>query len=113
MPSQKSKHLAPLRGLFRRVEIWILVLFFFFNLFIYSSVLSWLQRSGSLLRLLGLVAAAHGLQRAGSIAEVRELGCPTACGILVPRTGIKPACLALEGGFLTPGAPGKSLDPLC
>ena len=88
-------------------------LFFFFNLFIYSSVLSCLQCSGSLLQLSGSVAAARGLQRAGSVAEVRELGWPTACGILVPRTGIKPARLALEGGFLTTGAPGKSLDPLC
>ena len=31
-----------------------------------------------------------------------------ACGILVPRSGIKPASPALEGRFLTTGPPGKS-----
>ena len=33
-----------------------------------------------------------------------------ACGILVPRPGIEPASSALEGGFLTTGPPGKSLQ---
>ena len=32
--------------------------------------------------------------------------------ILVPRPGIKPTSPALEGGFLTPGPPGKSQGPL-
>ena len=32
----------------------------------------------------------------------------TACRILVPRSGIKPATPALEGRFLTTGPPGKS-----
>ena len=40
------------------------------------------------------------------------LSCPAACGILVPRTGIKPMPPALEGGFFTTGPPGKSLRPL-
>ena len=31
-------------------------------------------------------------------------------GILVPRPGIKPTSPALEGGFLTLGPPGKSLE---
>ena len=31
-----------------------------------------------------------------------------ACGILVPRPGLKLASSALEGGFLTTGSPGKS-----
>ena len=35
-----------------------------------------------------------------------------ACGILVPRPGIKPTFPALEGGFFTPGPPGKSLEHL-
>ena len=35
-----------------------------------------------------------------------------ACGILVPRAGIKLASPALEGGFLTTGPPGKSLEPV-
>ena len=33
---------------------------------------------------------------------------PEARGVLAPRTGIKPACPALEGEVLTPGLPGKS-----
>ena len=37
------------------------------------------------------------------------LSCPMACRILVPRTGIKPTVLALQGRFLTTGPPGKSL----
>ena len=35
-----------------------------------------------------------------------------ACGILIPEPGIKPTTLALEGGFLTTGPPGKSLSVL-
>ena len=38
-----------------------------------------------------------------------RLSCPMACGILVPGPGIKPLTLALAGGFLTTGPPGKSL----
>ena len=34
---------------------------------------------------------------------------PLACGILVPRPGVKPESPALEYGFLTTGPPGKSL----
>ena len=41
---------------------------------------------------------------------VRRLNCFTACGVLVPRPGIKPVSPALQGGFLTPGPPGKSLE---
>ena len=37
------------------------------------------------------------------------LSCPVAWGILVPRPGIEPVSLALEGGFLATGSPGKSL----
>ena len=33
-----------------------------------------------------------------------------ACGILLPRLGIEPVSPALEGGFLTIGPPGESLD---
>ena len=33
-----------------------------------------------------------------------------ACGILVPRSGIKPMSPALQSGFLTPGPAGKSLE---
>ena len=43
-----------------------------------------------------------------SLFAVCRLGCPVACGILVPRPGIEPASPALEDGFLTAGPPGKS-----
>ena len=64
-----------------------------------------------------LFVAAHGLlfscgtqapEHMGSVVAARGLSCPAACGILVPRPGIKPASPALEGGFLTTGPPGKS-----
>ena len=35
---------------------------------------------------------------------------PLVCGVLVPPSGIKPATLELEGGFLTTGPPGKAPD---
>ena len=35
-----------------------------------------------------------------------RLSCSTACGILVPRTGIKPETFSLEGGLLNPGLSG-------
>ena len=35
---------------------------------------------------------------------------PQACGILVPRPGIKPTAPTLEGEVLTTGHPGKSQD---
>ena len=36
------------------------------------------------------------------------LSCSTECGILVPRPGIEPTSLALQGRFLTTDPPGKS-----
>ena len=47
-------------------------------------------------------------------ASVKACGpsCPAAYGIRGPRPGIEPASLALEGGFLTTGPPGKSLPTL-
>ena len=47
-------------------------------------------------------------ERVGLVAVVCRLGCSVACGVLVPRPGIKPTSLALEGGFLTTGPPGES-----
>ena len=47
---------------------------------------------------------------AGSAAAKRGLSCPMACGILVPQPGIKPTFSAVEGGYLTTGPPGKSLN---
>ena len=51
----------------------------------------------------------RGLQRAqASLAGAHGLSYSGACGILVPRPGIKPVSPALQGGFLTTGPPGKS-----
>jgi len=51
----------------------------------------------------------HGLQSAqASLAGAHGLSYSGACGILVPRPGIKPVSPALQGGFLTTGPPGKS-----
>ena len=46
----------------------------------------------------------------GSVAVAHGLSCPTAGGILVPRSGIEPVSPTLAGGFLTNGPPGKSLS---
>ena len=43
-----------------------------------------------------------------TLFAVHGLNCSSACGILVPLPGIKPACSALQGRFLTTGPPGKS-----
>ena len=45
-----------------------------------------------------------------SEVNIGGLSCSEACGILVPRPGIKPAPLELQGEFLTPGPPRKSPD---
>ena len=49
------------------------------------------------------------LENVCSVVAVHGLHCPTACGILVPQSGIKPISPALEGRFLTTGPPRKSL----
>ena len=36
------------------------------------------------------------------------VSCGKSCGILVHQPGTEPASLALQGGFLTTGPPGKS-----
>ena len=50
---------------------------------------------------------ALSLRRENSVVVVRGLSCPTACGILVPQPGIKPASPALEGRFLPLGYQGN------
>ena len=50
------------------------------------------------------------LQHMGSLVVACRLRSPTACGILVPRPGIKPASPTLESGFLTIGRLGKALE---
>ena len=49
------------------------------------------------------------LQYTSSLVVVCGLSSSMACGILVPRPGIKPTSPALQGGFLTSGPPGKAL----
>ena len=51
---------------------------------------------------------ALSLRRARPVVVAHRLSCPVACGILVPRPGIKPTSLSLEGGLFTTGLPGKS-----
>ena len=41
------------------------------------------------------------------LAVAHGLSCSAACGILVPRPGIEPASLALQGRFLTAVPPGQ------
>ena len=100
-------------------------LYLFIYLFIFGCVGSQLQHAGSSLRLWLLCSCgaqtpehmssvvcgrwALQLRCAGSVVAARGLSCPTACGILVPRSGIEPASPALGGGLFTTGPPGKSL----
>ena len=44
----------------------------------------------------------------GLVVAVCRLSCFSACGILVPRPGIRPASSTLQGRFLSSGPPGKS-----
>ena len=50
------------------------------------------------------------LQCTSSVAMVHGLSCTPAGGILVHPRGIEAMSPALQGGFLTTGAPGKSLE---
>ena len=68
---------------------------FFFLISIY-----FFGRAGSLLWRMGPLVVADGLS------------CPTACGILVPRSRIEPTSPALRGEFLNTGPLGKSQDSL-
>ena len=85
----------------------------FFNIYLFfGCVGSSLRHTGSFVAVCGLLSSC-GLQapeRVGSVVVVRGLSCPMACGILVPRPGIKPVSPALQEGFLTTGPPGKSQD---
>ena len=67
--------------------------------------LMWLSSSSS-------STLCQGLPRwhTGSVVMTPRLGCPTASGISVPQSGIKPTSPAMEGRFLTTGPPEKSLS---
>ena len=45
-----------------------------------------------------------------SLVVKHGLSFPVACGLLVPTPGMEPASPAVEGGLLTTGQPGKSLE---
>ena len=62
----------------------------------------------------GSVLVVHRLSSCGwgSLVAAHELSCSMACGMLVLQLGIKPASLALQGGFLSTRSPGKS-HPAC
>ena len=71
------------------------------------SFISWLHR---------VLVAVHGIFHCGtqtlqlcSVVVVCGFSCPSTCGVLVPRPGIKPVFPAWQGRFLTTGPPGKSL----
>ena len=54
----------------------------------------------------------HGLSNCGAWAQKfwpAGLCCCEACGILVPRSGIKPVSPVLQGRFLSTGLPGGVL----
>ena len=51
---------------------------------------------------------AQALEHMGSVVVAHGLNCPTACGILVPRSGMEHTSPTLEGRFLTTGPPRKS-----
>ena len=71
--------------------------FFFFNIYLFGCV-------GSQLWLVGF-----SLCQAWSFIVANRLSsCSAACGILLPRPGIKPVSPVSQGRFLTTGPPGKS-----
>ena len=53
---------------------------------------------------------AWALEHVGSVVVARHLSFSMAYETLVSEPGIEPASPALQGGFLTTGPPGKSLD---
>ena len=78
-PPGSSVHKIPWERILEWVAVAFSNTFFFFNLFTYFI---YLATSGA--------------------------SCGKACGILGPQPGTEPASLALQGGFLTTGPPGKS-----
>ena len=75
-----------------------LLLMFKCLLFVYLFILGCLSRAGFLL-----------WHACFSLVVVRGLSCPTACGILVLRSGIEPTPPASESRFSTTGPRGKFL----
>ena len=110
---------------------------FFLNIYLFGCIGSYLRQAGSLLRRVGFSLVvecglflfssrgarapecmgsgvygtwALSLRSTSSVVMARGLSYPAACGIPVPRPEIEPVSPALEGGFITTGPPGKSLN---
>ena len=75
-----------------------------------TSVLPFFVRGGGLCLMLFQVFIAAWASLL--IVVTHQLSCPMACRILVPWLGMEPMFPGLEGGFLTTGPPGKSLEVL-
>ena len=94
--------------------------FFFCLTFIYflfwGCIGSWLRHRGSFVAARGLLSSCgmwvflSVVEAPGSVVAARGISCPLACGILVPRPGIKPVSPSLEGRFFTTGPPGRSQE---
>ena len=86
---------------------------FFFHVYLFDHVSSSLWHMGSSLHCSD-TSLGHRLSSCdrGSAVAVHGLRCPAACGILVPWSGIELTSPALQGGSLTNGPPGKSLQLL-
>ena len=107
----RDHHNFFLSRLFHFNSTYLFVFKFIFNtylflIYLFGCVGSWLQHTGSFF-LDAQVSLVVG--RVGSVVAVSQLSCPNACGILVPQPGTEFMFLALEGGFITTGPPGKSL----
>ena len=93
---------------------WVLLLgFIYFNLLIHSFI--WLPQVSAVAhrsfdvsgRIFCYDSWALKLWRMGSVIAMCRLSCSATCEMLVLWPAIKPASPALQGGFLTPGPPGK------
>ena len=76
---------------------------------------SWLWHMGSSLHHVGSLRMLHRLSSCwewcpDSPVKVWGLCCSTACGILVPWSGVKPLFPTLQGRFSTAGLPGSSVQ---
>ena len=80
---------------------------YLFLIYLFGCVGSWLWHTGSFL---GDAQVSLVVGRVGSVVGVSQLSCPNACGVPVPQPGTEFMFFALEGGFLTTGPPGKSLN---
>lgn len=69
-------------------------------------VASLLRSTGSRALWASVVVAPGALGSAGSVVVIHGLSCPSACGVPLPRSGIRLLSPALAGRFV-PEPPGK------